>query len=174
MLDKQEIFTLRLAAPEDAETIAENMRSVYEALDNKELFVCDDAAYIARHISQEGFTVVVCNDSGKIVGELTVHYPGMGEENLGRDAGLDMEELGRVCHMESASVLKDYRGHGLQEQMLRYAEACVDKEQYTILMATVSPDNPASYHSVEKLGYHMVVTKEKYGGLRRRIYMKIL
>ena len=39
-------------------------------------------------------------------------------------------------------------------------------------MATVSPDNPASYQSFEKNGYKYMVTKEKYHGLVRKIYLK--
>ena len=82
--------------------------------------------------------------------------------------------LDKVVHMESVAVLPEYRGYHLQEKMLRYAEECIDKKQYSYLLATVSPDNPASYHSFEKCGYALVMTKEKYGGLLRRIYEKCI
>ena len=65
-----------------------------------------------------------------------------------------------------------YRGNGLQCQMIRYAEESIDADRFRYFMATVSPDNPASCRSLEKLGYAPLKTVEKYGGLARRVYCK--
>ena len=76
--------------------------------------------------------------------------------------------------MDSASVLPEHRGHGLEHRMIAFAETLVDASKYHYAFATVAPDNTASLKSLAKNGYQMMVTKEKYGGLTRSILMKIL
>lgn len=161
-----------LATKEDAKEIHELMEEVYEKLEDKSLYVCDGLEYVNTHISGEGFAVKACNYDGKIVGSFIFRYPGMQDDNLGRDIGLEEGELPKVVHMESAVVLPEYRGRGIQYKMLKYAEELIDKNQYKYFMATVSPNNPASYKSFEKNGYEIKLTKEKYDGLTRRIYLK--
>lgn len=169
---KKDETVLGLAAKEDITEIYKLMKTVYEGLDNKSLYVCDDLEYVKTHISGEGFAVKACNNDGEIVGSFIFRYPEMQEDNLGRDIGLEERELLKVVHMESVVVLPEYRGRGLQNAMLRYAEELINKNQYKYFMATVSPNNPASYKSFEKNGYKLILTKEKYDGLVRRIYLK--
>ncbi len=168
----KDTWILRTAKKEDADEIYQVMQEVYERLDDKTLFVTSDPDYIQAHLEAEGFMVVVCDPQGKMVGNFMVRYPMDAEDNLGRDLGLPEEELYKVAHMESAVVLPEYRGHHLQIQMLQYAEHMIDQEKFQYLMATVSPENPASYRSLEANGYRLMMTKEKYGGLPRRIYCK--
>ena len=165
-------FFLKIAAAEDADEIHSLMQTVYDRMEDKSLFVCDDMEYVRSHISEEGFTVIAQNTKGRIIGSFIFSYPGMGSGNLGKDIGLAAAELEKVVHVDSAVVLPECRGNGLQLKMLRFAEELIDKDRYRYFMATVSPDNPASYRSLEKNGYKLMVTKEKYGGLLRRIYLK--
>lgn len=172
-------FTIRKAELEDAETICEVMKKAEAALEDKTLYVCDDLDYVKAHImvsesnvNENGFGIVACSEDGKIVGIFIIRYPQKADDNLGRDMRFSDTELLQVVHMESAAVLPEYRGNHLQEKMLRYAESFIDKKNYHYLMATVSPDNPASYLTFEKCGYQLMKTKEKYGGLMRRIYLK--
>ena len=166
--------TIRKAVSSDAESIYTNMEQVANAQSDKSLFICDDFNFVSRHISKEGFTVVACNEENKVIASLIIRYPMSAEDNLGRDIGINNAELLRVVHMESAVVLPSYRGMGLQRKLLLFAESLIDKNKYQHLLATVSPDNPASYRSFEKCGYTHVMTKGKYGGLQRRIYQKEL
>ena len=107
------------------------------------------------------------------MGSLILRIPDA-EDNLGKDIGFSEEECQRVIHVESAVVAPLYRGNALQRRMLQIAETMIDRVKYSYLMATVSPDNPASYKTLESLGYELIVTKEKYDGLMRRIYRKAL
>lgn len=173
----QKKISFRIAAEADASEIYDVMKQVYEALEDKSLFICDDLNFIQEHISGRGFIVVACEQGGdggseKIVGSLIIRYPMMDEDNLGVELGLETEELLRVAHMESAVVLPQYRGMQLQGRMLAYAEQHLDKPKICYCMATVSPDNPASYRTLEQAGYRIVTTKEKYGGVLRRVYAK--
>ena len=148
------------------------MREVYDNLDDKSVFVCDDEEFVGRHISSEGFTVIACTESREIVGCFIVRFPGESSDNLGLDIDLPKERLGQVVHMESCVVSPVYRGMGMQSKMLRYAESLIDKSRYVYFMATVSPNNPASFHTFEKNGYRVAALKEKYLGVSRRIYLK--
>lgn len=168
---EKEHITLREALPADAAEISDIMQKVYGQLENKTLFVCDDAQVVEELIATAG-GVVACGADGRIAGSFLLRFPGEAEDNLGRDIGLPEEALCRVAHMESAVVLPRYRGRGLQKRMLDELEKRIDTDVYTYFLATVSPDNPASCKTFERAGYRHVMTKEKYGGLQRRIYLK--
>ena len=169
---EQSGFYLKTAADSDAEQIHALMRRVYEGLEDKSLYVCDDLAFVKAHIAARGFAVMACAKGGELAAALICRYPMAAADNLGRELGLSQEELLRVAHMESAATAPAFRGNGLQCQMLRYAESHIDTDRFRCFMATVSPDNPASCRSLEKSGYTPVKTVEKYGGLARRIYCK--
>lgn len=127
-----------------------------------------------------------------LAGIMIIRFPGKDDDNLGRDAGIPPEEYDHVAHIESAAVLPEYRGYGLQGQMLRYAEnilksqseKCISEMTMVkgqplfraihYMFATVSPENPASWRTLELNGFHCLLEKEKYDGLLRRIYFKSL
>ncbi len=165
-------IVFRRAEKEEAYAVWQMMTEVHEQMEQKELFVCDDLPWVEKHMEEEGFAVVACTAAGTFAGCLIVGFPGISEENLGCDIGLPEEELLAVAHMESAVVRSKFRGQHLQRRLLQYAEASLDKRKYYHLLATISPENPASYKSVEACGYRCVLTKEKYNGLLRRIYYK--
>lgn len=162
---------LLLAEPEDSKEIYDVMMAGYESHEDKTLFVPDEYENIVKYLRSDGFFIKAVNESGRIVGFFMVKYPGTDEDNLGRDIGLSEKEQMKVAHMESVAILPEARGLGLQTKMMLEAERHIDGE-YKYLMATVSPYNPASYISTEKAGYENVLTKEKYGGKLRRIYLK--
>lgn len=165
-------YSFRKADVKDADDIFDVMRRVTEALPDKSLYVCDDLEYVRTLLQTGGFGVVACNSSNEVIAIFLFRYPHMSEDNLGRDINLSEDQLDSVVHMDSAAVLPEYRGQHLQEKMLRYAEKLIDTSLYHYFLATVSPDNPASYLSLERNGYSHIITKEKYGGLQRRIYLK--
>ena len=187
-------YILRPATMDDALEIWTVMDECYQTLPSKDLFICDDLKYVKEILSSHGFGIVACDNHGKIVGNLLLKYPGLTAENLGHDVfqpicnafenpaesmepcniPLTSENLNRVLHMDSASVLPCHRGHGLEERMIAYAETLIDTSKYRYAFATVSPDNIASLKSLKKNGYEVMVTKEKYGNLKRCIMLKIL
>lgn len=183
-------YTLRQATCEEAYEIWSIMDICYQALEPKDLFICDDLDYVKDILSGQGFGVVACDESGKIVGNLLVKYPGLDAENLGYDVFVNPEpntkncslctitltpqNLNRVLHMDSATVLPKHRGHGLERSMIAFAETLVDTSKYRYAFATVAPENTASLKSLLRNGYQVMTTKEKYGGVTRSILMKIL
>ena len=73
-------YTLRLATLEEAYEIWSVMDICYQALEQKEYFICDDLDYVKDILSGHGLGVVACDERGKIVGNLLVKYPGLSEE----------------------------------------------------------------------------------------------
>ena len=174
MIDSGKEFTVRKALADDAEAMHRVMTAAAGALCDKTLYVCDDLDYVKHYIQTDGFGVVACDEDGEIVGILLCTLPGRADNNLGRDIHLEEVELDRVVHVESAAVLPECSGNHLMERLMVYAQKLIDDEKYRYLLATVSPDNPASFKTLEKCGFKAVMTKEKYGGLLRRIYWKQL
>ena len=167
-------YKLRLATLEDAYKIWTVMDTCFQALEHKEYFICDDLDYVKDILSGHGFGIVACDTDGTIVGNLLVKYPGVTKENLGYDVSLPTEELGKVLHMDSATVLPEHRCHGLEAKMISFAETLVDTSKYCYSFATVAPENLASLKSLERNGYEVMITKEKYGRFLRNVMMKKL
>lgn len=167
-------YVLRLSRPEDTERIYALTRSVLDSLADKELFAVEDLDldWYRRNLEREGFGITAWAPDGTLAGALIVCYPGSSDENLAPDAGLSPAERPLVAQLESAAVLPAHRGHHLEERMIRFAEEQIPASRWPILLATVSPKNPASLISVQRNGYRIVCTKEKYGGLMRHIMMK--
>lgn len=165
-------FIIRRAAAEDADIIYGCMLSVYNLLDDKSMFVCENIEYVRRNITEHGFAVIAETDSGRMAGAFVFEYPGQEFSNLGRDIGLLESELDKVVHMDTVVVLPEYRGHGLHERMLVFAENMINKDKYRYYMATAAPYNSASVNTFIKCGYQIVKVTEKYKGLTRAILLK--
>ena len=141
---------LRIAKMSDAESIYNIMVIGHETIWDKNAYVIGDREYIARHIEENGFTLVAEED-GKIVGFFLVDIPGLHEDNLGYDLGFTPEQLLDTAIMESAAVLPEYQGRGIMGKMFREAVKRTETE-YTYLLGTVQPDNLPSRRNFEKCG----------------------
>ena len=157
------------ADKKDIQKIKCIMDAGFASVQDKTWYVTDDVAFLERHIEAEGYILNYMSDE-TIAGFLIVRYPGMAEDNLGRY--LDNVELTRVTHMESASVLPEFRGQKIQKKLLQRAEELERERGTKYLMCTVHPDNIYSRRNLEQLGYFCLTETEKYGGLKRKIMYK--
>ncbi|MDE6107297.1 MAG: GNAT family N-acetyltransferase, partial [Oscillospiraceae bacterium] len=96
------------------------------------------------------------------------------EHNLGNDLGFSPQQRSLVAHMESAAILPEFRGRGIQKKLISAAEARVAALGYRYSLCTVHPDNLPSFRSLVSLGYQVAETKLKYGGKLRHIMKKEL
>ena len=160
-------FTIRLAGPEDAVKVHDIMVKAYESLSDKSFFICDDLPYVENIINnpQEGFALL-CMADDKPAGTLLVRLPGLKEDNLGRDLMLGEDKLMNVAHMESAAVLPEFRGNGIQKKLLIYGKDYLAGYFPTVkyITATVAPLNIPSLKSFKAAGFKEMLTKEKYNG----------
>ena len=103
-----------------------------------------------------------------------LEIPGLSEHNLGHHVNFSEEELKKVVHMDTAVVLPEHRGHGLQSRLMEFPEKELKAAGYTHLMGTVHPENRYSHRSFEKIGYRVVWSGLKYGGKPRDLMQKDL
>jgi len=164
-------FKLRLARAADAPAIHRVMTAAFEAVSDRGLFFADDEVFIRQHLADRGFILVALR-ADEIVGFIIARLPGLDEDNLGRELGLAEPELAKVAHLESVAVLPSYQGEGLGCLLMARAEERLIKDRFTWLMATVAPGNLPSLHNFQALGYRIMATKLKYGGLPRHILLK--
>ncbi len=177
-------FDIRRAVPEDAAKLAEIMEAVAAGMERAEWFVQDDRAYMEAHIGSmplseedQGFILKAvtwdAQGNAQIAGFFMVAFPGLTEKNLGHHIALGQEDLLKVAHMDSVVILPEFRGYGLQYQLMDKAEEVLRRETgYRIWMATVHPDNIYSLRNVQSHGYEVVAEAMKYGGYRRYILKK--
>lgn len=167
-------FTIRLAGPEDAVKVHDIMVKAYESLSDKSFFICDDLPYVENIINnqQEGFALL-CMADDKPAGTLLVRLPGLKEDNLGRDLMLGEDKLMNVAHMESAAVLPEFRGNGIQKKLLIYGKDYLAGHFPAVkyITATVAPLNIPSLKSFKAAGFKEMLTKEKYNGHMRIILL---
>lgn len=175
---------IRRALNTDVEGIVQVMEEAVRTMERPEWFVSDDEAFIREHIDSKGFTMIAekpdfqgCeegkgNPPHRIGGFLIVKFPGLSEKNLGHTLHMPEENLLRVAHMDSAAVLPSWRGQGLQGKLIDAAERELIGGPYTLLMATVHPENRFSLENFLRRGYTVKATVRRYGGLLRYVLLK--
>ncbi len=111
---------------------------------------------------------------GLLVGFAVLYDAGDDAENLGRDIGYAEDELSDVINLKLVIVSPKYRGNGLQRRMTEELEKVAAKLNKRCICVTVSPFNKVSRSNIESMGYKYHSQKEKYGGVLRNLYYKII
>lgn len=165
---------IRRASIEELPVAVDIVRQVHEKMEESAWFAAESFEVFERWMSEDNGLLYLAEDadSGECGGMFFAILPGMDRENLGYDVGMDKAELEKVALMDTAAVLPQFRGLHLQYQMMQEAERDLRKAGYRFLMCTVHPDNRFSRQNVMDQGYRKILTKEKYGGYLRDIWMK--
>ena len=162
----------------DASDAAEIYRIMTEArslMPDPGWYCTDSEKYIRAHIENPDTGIAFkAVDHGCLAAFFILHYPGNTPDSLGHYMKLGREDLGRVVHMDSLAVRPDFRGRGLQSLLMAHGEQYLNATPYCHLMGTVHPENRYSLNNFLKLGYRIVATTEKYGGLPRHVLYKSL
>lgn len=98
--------------------------------------------------------------------------PPLDDEHLGYDIGYT--PLEKVLYQEISNVHPQHRGQGLQQQMAQLIMQYVDRQQHTMMCATVMPFNIASLKDKFSQGMYVGALKLKYGGKLRYVFAKSL
>ena len=69
-------------------------------------------------------------------------------------------------------VRYEYRGNGLQKELIRRLCVHAEEKGYKWLSSTVSPENPWSMNNLIANGFTEAKVLVKYGGLKRILYAK--
>lgn len=168
-------MTIKKAGTADTSTIFHIMTAARSLLPDDSWYCTDSKEYIRDHIENpESGIVFKAVEDGSIAAFFIIHYPGITSNSLGHYVNLEPEELKLVAHMDSLAVLPDYRGRHLQYRLMAHGEQYLKATPYRHLMGTVHPDNKYSLNNFLRLGYQIVTTTEKYGGLPRHVLYKSL
>lgn len=170
------MIEIKKAVVEDAKEIMDVIQYVHDQMEQPNWYVIDDQKYYEYHL-QDGKGIgykAVDVQAGKIVGIFIAIIPQTKELNLGYDIGFSKEKAEKSVVMDTVAVLPEYRGHNLQYKTMMAAEQELKALGYQYLLCTVHPENRFSLGNVQKQGYEIVMTKEKYGGYLRHILLKDL
>lgn len=158
----------------------ERLREAYEIVNKvdqgmnvPEWFVAESYEEFDFWMNEERGILYLAVDEDENVGAMFFAIlPGLHPDNLGYDLNMEEEQLKLCAMMDTAAVLPGVRGHHLQYEMMQHAEADLREMGYKYLLCTVHPENVFSRSNVMKQGYEKLLTKEKYGGFLRDIWMK--
>ena len=166
---------LKKATKDDAAFIADSMKKIRSKMENPTMYVIDEAKDLETYIDVTHGFALLAMEGTTLSGYFVFRFPDVDEpEHLGDYLHLTNEEKEHVVYMDSAGVFPEFRGQGLQGKLLRAGEELLKSSKYTIALATISPDNPASLNTLLKNGFHILTTTEKYGGLVRHVLHKQL
>lgn len=170
-------FILQRAGKDQISSIINLIVTVYDQIpeEQKSWFVINPEEDTKLLEAEENWAYIAVDaDTGKLAAAFITAFPGSNPDNLGRDCKLPEAELAFVAHMDTAAVALEYRGHGLQKQLMELAEADLRQAGYRYLCCTVHPDNQYSKNNILRQGYRIADTKEKYHGFLRHVCLKEL
>lgn len=137
---------------------------------------------LLQPLTEEEFLFIL-NGNGSMIGAFhenkliafrAMLVPEIDDDHLGRDAGLNEDDLSAVLYSEISNVDPAYRGNGLQQILGKLLMEIVDRKRFQYICATVAPFNIASLKDKFSLGMHIISLKVKYGNLLRYTMMKDL
>jgi hypothetical protein len=168
-------FTVRKLGIADLEGILAVQKQVVSELDEKG---------VLQPLADEEYKYILEGNGlmiGAFVGDVLIAFrallvPAMDEEHLGRDIGLEGEELEKVIYQEISNVLHEYRGNKLQMTLaiLIMQELNKLEAQYRYVCSTVAPFNIPSLKDKFIQGMEVAALKEKYNGMLRYVFVKDL
>ncbi|CAM3475531.1 GNAT family N-acetyltransferase [Brevibacillus sp. AY1] len=157
----------------DVEDIRKLMEDVISRLPAQDLFAMDEEGYLQELIQEKGEIYGAYLD-GKLAAYTVLAFPGMSEQNLGREFGVSEQELPLVGVLDSTVVHESVRGLGLQRHFHELREKRAREKGCLYLYSTVHPENHASMKNLQAAGFTLQFTRPMYGGKNRHCFAKRL
>ena len=162
---------LRQCQPADLQAVIGLNETVYAALPDKSVLRHNSPEMIASCLEEPNVTLGYW-DGNLLVAIGMLYMPQCLEEDHFHDLGLSGEY--KSANQKLFLVREGYRGLGLQRKLIREVEKIALARGYNLLCTTVAPNNAYSINNFLKEGYVYAKTEQKYGGLVRNLYYKIL
>lgn len=159
-------LTFRKGTVADAENLVCFLERVRAEMTHPEWFYLDPPDLVREMLEDGTMTLWLAEEKHRIAAVFDILQPALKDYNYGYDLNLREDELLQVVHMDTAAVHPDYRGSGLQGQMVRMAEQELSGKGRRILLTTVHPENKYSLNNMLKQGYVIQKQVEKYGSRR--------
>lgn len=162
---------LRPCQPTDLPSVVELNEAIYAALPDKKVLRHNSPEMIASCLEEPNVTLGIW-DGNLLIAIGVLYVPQCLEEDHFHDLGLRGDY--HPANQKLFLVREGYRGLGLQRQLIREVEKTAISRGYNLLCTTVAPNNTFSINNFLKEGYVYAKTEEKYGGLVRNLYYKVL
>ena len=162
---------LRQCQPADLQAVIDLNETIYAALPDKSVLRHNSPEMIASCLEEPNVTLGF-RDGDLLVAIGMLYVPQCLEEDHFHD--LDLQGNYKSANQKLFLVREGYRGLGLQRKLIREVEQIALARGYNLLCTTVAPNNAYSINNFLKEGYVYAKTEEKYGGLVRNLYYKIL
>lgn len=165
------MIQLRPCQPFDLQAIIDLNETIYSALPDKSMLRHNSPEMIATCIEEPNVTLGIW-EGDTLIAIGMLYVPQCIEEDHFHDLGL--EGTYKSANQKLFLVREGYRGFGLQRKLIRAVEKIAIARGYNLLCTTVAPNNIFSINNFLKEGYIYTKTEEKYGGLVRNLYYKLL
>lgn len=165
------MMQLRPCQLSDLQSVIDLNEAIYSALPDKSILRHNSPEMIASCIEEPNVTLGVW-EGDTLIAIGMLYVPQCIEEDHFHDLGLEGEY--KSANQKLFLVREGYRGLGLQRKLIREVEKIAITRGYNLLCTTVAPNNEFSINNFLKEGYVYAKTEEKYGGLVRNLYYKVL
>ena len=162
---------IRKCQSSDLQSIIELNETIYASLHDKSILRHNSPEMIASCLEEPNVTLGTW-DGNLLVAIGMLYVPQCLEEDHFHDLGL--QGSFKSANQKLFLVREGYRGLGLQRQLIREVEQIAVNRGYNLLCTTVAPNNTFSINNFLKEGYIYAKTEEKYGGLMRNLYYKLI
>lgn len=131
----------------------------------EDLVATETRKFFVDHVARRGRLF------GYFAGQELVAYavlglPDAGDPNFGVDHGLTSAQLAQAAHLDGAGVDPRYRGHSLQQNLIRWRMDAARLAGRSIVLSTVAPTNSASLDNAITCGLTARGLAMRYGGWR--------
>ena len=165
------MMQLRPCQLSDLQAVIDLNEAIYSALPDKSILRHNSPEMIASCMEEPNFTLGIW-EGDTLIAIGMLYVPQCIEEDHFHDLGLEGEY--KSANQKLFLVRDGYRGLGLQRKLIREVEKIAMARGYNLLCTTVAPNNDFSINNFLKEGYVYAKTEEKYGGLIRNLYYKVL
>lgn len=173
MLQEGEI-RFQFCTIEDLEAVMELQRKISAAMEQKEWF-----AETSREENRKFFKapnlVLGVYDQDRLIAYGSMGFLEEDPENLGWDLEWEKDTVLGCANLDTIVVDPDYRGCGLQRELIR---RCVERAQEEKpegkILTTICPENVYSMRNAQAEGFEILLRTKKYGGKDRYILGKDL
>lgn len=162
---------LRRCTPADLDAVVELNETIYAALPDKSVLRHNSVEMMASCLVEPNLTLGFW-DGDLLVAIGVLYVPQCLKEDHFHD--LDLSGDYRSANQKLFLVREGYRGRGLQRKLIREIEKIAIARGFNLLCTTCAPNNEFSINNFLKEGYVYAKTEEKYGGLVRNLYYKVL
>ncbi|MDJ1112047.1 GNAT family N-acetyltransferase [Macrococcus sp. S115] len=156
---------IKFANNTNIQAILDVQKAAIQEIGNKDMLVTLSEEEIVQNVNDG--VLCICQIDERIVAFRSMHIPV--DDYLGKYIALDPSDRDRLIYSDITVVHPDYRGRGLQKKLGEWLFQEID-DKYTIIMATVHPDNIASIKDKFHHGMKIVALDNVYDDKIRYIF----